>query len=795
MILAETGRVAAAEETQARKETMRRVLLIEDNPGDARLLRDMLNEQTSHNTELNVVECMSDAEKHLARRAVDIILLDLGLPDTQGVGTVQRARATAPSVPLVVLTGWDDEGAALQALQEGAQDYLVKGQIETRTLLRALRYAIERKILEDLRKRTELELGAAKKYMHHLVSESPSVMHAFRIEGKVLTLTWISENVERLLGYTVAEALAPGWWLNGIHEDERARVVAEANEVLAHGQISQEYRFRQKNGAYLWLRAEKRLLRDPAGRPTEVVGSWSDVTVRRTAEQRLLESGQEYRLLFDNNPHAMWVFDAETLAFLAVNDAAIRLYGYSRDEFLRMTIEELHPPRDVQALRAFLATAADRPTVMGESATHCKKDGSTFDVVDASNPIEFRGRRARLVLANDVTEKKGLEAQLAQSQKMEAVGRLAGGVAHDFNNLLGVISGYSGLLLKNLGPLHPGSKRVEQIQKAADGAAGLTRQLLAFSRKQVLQPRILDLNEVVADVEKMLVRVIGEDIRLVATPGPELGQIRADPGQIEQVLMNLAVNSRDAMPKGGGLVLETANIVLDAAYARTHPEIQPGRFVMLAVTDTGEGMDAPTLARIFEPFFTTKEVGKGTGLGLATVFGIVRQSGGSIEVESRPGDGTTFTIYFPRVEEDLSHPSPVAPVAPPPQGTETILLVEDAHQLREMIREILEGAGYTVLAASDPEDALFMIATSEAPVRLVLTDVVMPRMSGPDLARSIRIAKPEVRVLFMSGYTNDAMGRHGVLAAGVQFIQKPFAADALLRKVREAIDETLSRAN
>jgi two-component system cell cycle sensor histidine kinase/response regulator CckA len=504
-----------------------------------------------------------------------------------------------------------------------------------------------------------------------------------------------------------------------------------------------------------------------------LVGAWTDVT--------------EYRLLFDSNPHPMWVFDAETLAFLAVNDAAVRLYGYSRDEFLGMTIKDIRPREEVPALLEYLTTIPDSPSLPATQVKHRKKDGSLLEVAGSSSPIRFHGKRARLVLATDVSERKQLEAQLLQAHKLEAVGRLAGGVAHDFNNLLGVITGYSELLLRDLGPRHPGSQRVKHIQKAAERATGLTRQLLAFSRKQVLQPRILDINEVVADVEKMLRRVIGENIQLVTRPAAGIGRIQADPGQVAQVLMDLAVNARDAMPKGGRLIFETANVALDAAYARAHPEVQAGPFVMLAVSDTGVGMDTQTQAHLFEPFFTTKEQGKGTGLGLATVFGIVQQSGGSISVDSRLGVGTTCRIYFPRVETDLTRP-PSATPAPPPPDRKTIVLVEDAEPLRVMIREILEGAGYAVVEYADPEEALRGVTTRGTPVGLILTDVVMPRLSGPDLARSIQAARPEITVLFMSGYTDEAMGLHGVLGAGTQFIQKPFSADTLLAKVREALN-------
>jgi PAS domain S-box-containing protein len=506
-------------------------------------------------------------------------------------------------------------------------------------------------------------------------------------------------------------------------------------------------------------------------------------------------SEARYRSLMEHANDAILVFSTDSRV-LEANRRAEELLGWPRNEIVGRAYESLFAPEDRAGL------ALDRASLLAERAIRVegrhlvRADAAVIPVDVSASLVRIGEEGVVLSILRDTRERKQAEdehrllsVQLVQAQKMEAVGRLAGGVAHDFNNLLGVITGYSELLQNNLGPGHPGAKRLEQIQRAAERAAGLTRQLLAFSRKQVSESRVLDLNQVVGEVEKMLRRVIGEDIHLVTRLGEDLGRIQADAGQIEQVLMNLAVNARDAMPRGGDLVLATRNVAVGEAEARAHPEVRPGPLVMLEVSDTGEGMDAHTRARIFEPFFTTKEEGKGTGLGLATVFGIVEQSGGCIRCVSQLGAGTTFTLYFPRVEEALSSAPEVPRAAPPTRGTETVLLVEDADSLRVMIREILEGAGYTVLEAADPEQALHRAAALATPIGLLLSDVVLPRISGPDLAQRVRLARPGIKVLFMSGYAQEATGAHGTIGVGTNFIQKPFAADALLLRVREAIDE------
>jgi signal transduction histidine kinase len=388
-------------------------------------------------------------------------------------------------------------------------------------------------------------------------------------------------------------------------------------------------------------------------------------------------------------------------------------------------------------------------------------------------------------------QRKQLEDQLRQTQKMDAVGRLAGGVAHDFNNMLAVILGQAELLLRRGDAPEPAARGLREIRKAAERAANLTRQLLAFSRKQILHPQVLDLNEVVTGIESMLQRLIGEDVRLVTALKPEVGRVKADPGQIDQVILNLAINARDAMPGGGTLTIETDRVELDDAYARLHEGAAPGRYGMLAVTDTGVGMDAATLKRVFEPFFTTKELGHGTGLGLATVYGIVKQSGGFVWVYSEPRHGTTFKVFLPQV--DVPAPEPGQEVRRPVGGTETILVVEDEELLRDVLEDMLRESGYTVLAAAGPEDAVERVRNGLR-VDLVLTDVVMPGMNGRELAERIQSLSPESKVLFMSGYTDDAVLRLGILDAHLPLLHKPFGLETLLDKVREALGPVVSGA-
>jgi PAS domain S-box-containing protein len=508
---------------------------------------------------------------------------------------------------------------------------------------------------------------------------------------------------------------------------------------------------------------------------------------RRHAEERLRQSETKYRLLFEDNPEPIWVFDSETLRFLAVNDAAIHRYGWTREEFLAMSILDIRPPADQEEIRKRTRHPLAGPELR-TGHRHCRKDGTIFDVEVMVDSTEFEGRPARLAMVRDISERKRLEGQLQQAQRLEAVGRLAGGVAHDFNNLLTAMMGYSDLLMETLAPTDERRDDLEEIRKATRRAAALTHQLLAYSRQQVLQPRIIDLNTVVHNTLRLLHRLIGENIILEPRLESKLGSVLADPAQLEQVIVNLAVNARDAMPGGGRLVIATRNLTLSAADLADRPLVAPGRYVQLTVEDSGTGMNEETAARLFEPFFTTKGPGKGTGLGLATVYGIVQQSGGIIEVKSTPGQGSTFTTLLPYVDAPPEASHATVPPISPPTGSETILLVEDEPALRAIARRALERRGYRVLEASDGEMALALATAHPERIDLLLTDVVMPRLSGREIADALTVSRKDLKVLYMSGYTDDAIVQHGVLDPTLAFLQKPFTPDLLTQKVREVLD-------
>jgi PAS domain S-box-containing protein len=608
---------------------------------------------------------------------------------------------------------------------------------------------------------------------------------------------WIEVNPAlcRLVGYTRDELLERTF-VDITHAEDLPGDIEGQRRLLA-GEIEvdeREKRYLHKHGHEVWALRTLSLVRDQAGKPLHFIVQILDITERKQVDAALRESEERHRMLFRRNPLPMWVVEAETLAVLAANDAAVEHYGYSREEFADMSLRDLWPAEEASQLAGVCAAPGSGRNHVGPHR-HRKKDGTQIRVEVISDDAWSGGRPARLVLVLDVTDKeraqenlRGAEAQLRQSQKMEAVGRLAGGIAHDFNNVLTVVKSFSEFLLEDLEEADPRRADVQEIAKAADRAAGMTRRLLAFSRRQVLQPRPLDLNGVIGGMERMLQRLIGDDVRIVTSLDRALLPVQADPGSIEQVILNLVVNARDAMPNGGTLTIDTHNARLDRPDANW--AIQPGPYAMLSIRDTGHGMDAATQARVFEPFFTTKGMGEGTGLGLAMVYGIIKQSCGHVWVSSKQDQGTTFTIYLPQViaveEAPVAKPATTSAAA---GGGETILLVDDEEALRSAARRALVRAGYRVIPAVDGSDALRLyMEHTGTPFALVVTDVVMPGLGGRELVGRLKIMSPSLRVLFVSGYTEEGVRKQGVLQPGTEFLEKPFTPDKLLRKIREILD-------
>ncbi|NQU15194.1 MAG: PAS domain S-box protein [Desulfobacteraceae bacterium] len=519
---------------------------------------------------------------------------------------------------------------------------------------------------------------------------------------------------------------------------------------------------------------------------------------KQKVSKALQESEEKYRTILRDMEEGYYEVDLAG-NFLFFNDTMPEFGGYSRDEFMGTNYRDFTDEKTAKEVyRVYSQVYTKRTALKGFEWKMIRSDGTEMYVENSiflnmdskGNPMGFRGiMRDVTQRKNAEEEKRKLEAQFLHSQKMEAVGRLAGGIAHDFNNLLTTIIGYSSLMMMRMGKDNPLYGDVGQIKRSGERGADLIRQLLAFSRRQIIQPVVLDLNSVIRDIEKMLRHLIGEDIEVMTTPGPDLWKVGLDPGQIEQVIMNLAVNAKDAMPLGGKLTIETVNVDLDDGYARNHGiELTPGPHVMFAISDTGTGMDKESQSHIFEPFFTTKETGKGTGLGLSTVYGIVKQNHGFIWVYSEPGKGTTFKLYFPRAEKgEIKRRKKASAIRA--RGSETILVVEDDQSVRELAANLLSDYGYTVLQAGTGQEALDVLSEHEGEVHLLLIDVVLPGMSGRALAEGLTSRFPHTKVLYMSGYTENVIVHHGVLEKGIEFIQKPFSPESLARKVREVLDE------
>jgi PAS domain S-box-containing protein len=639
------------------------------------------------------------------------------------------------------------------------------------------------------RKQSERALRASEARYRVLFEENLAGILCTTFDGDVLDC---NEAFARMLGYgSSAEACSIKSTQFYFRAADRDEMLARLRKQKALTQ--QEICFRRKDGSPVWILANINLLEstDLAGTPT-IVGTTVDISERKQSKEALRESQQRFAAFMRHLPGVAFMKNRQG-QYVFYNEAAQGLFHLDPDDFLGKTDHDVWPAEyanrfvanDLEVTRSKRLAENVEPIPHKHAVHHWLI--YRFPILDENDEVQFIGG-----VGIDITERRQLEDQLRQSQKMEAVGRLAGGVAHDFNNLLTVISGYGHMILRDLPGEDPLHACVEEVLKAASRATSLTNQLLAFSRRQVIQPKVLDLNALVANMDRMLRRVIGEHIELETVLSPGLGSVRADAGQLEQVIINLAVNARDAMSEGGKLSIRTGNVEV-ARSSRLHADVRPGSYVKLTVADTGKGMDAEIMVHLFEPFYTSKETGKGTGLGLSTVYGIIKQSGGEVVVESNPGRGATFTIYLPRITEPaLSAPSHEAEPAIR-AGTETILLVEDELGVRQLVCEMLQRLGYQILQAGGGAEALQLFEQHKGSIDLLITDVIMPQMSGRELAQRLKLVQPSLKVLYISGYTDDMLAHHGVLESNVFLLQKPFAPDELAKKLREVLDAPATR--
>lgn len=809
---------------------MKRVLIVDDQPANLYLLRALLHGHGFIVEEApNGAEALADAR----RNPPDLIISDLLMPVLDGYSLLRHWRADhrLKALPFIVFTATytapRDERLAMalgadaflikpaepEAIMACVEDILLRqaeGRLPSaaappqseRALLEEyntiLLDKLEKKILEaeqinrELRaeimerKRAQEELRVREERFRATFEQAAVGIAHVGLDGRFL---WMNDRLCTMSLYTRDELLE--MTIRDITAPDHLAESDEARRSMLQGRTASyasEKRYLRKDGTAFWGNLVATLTHKPSGEPDHFISVIADITDRKQVEAELRLRDRAIQVV----SQGILISDATQPDNPVIYASAgfERLTGYAPEEIIGRNCRFLQgadtDPQAITTLRE--AIAAGRSCAV-EIRNH-RKDGTAFWNALSLNPLhDEHGTLAYFVgVQNDVTQRRSLEEELRQAQKMEAIGQLAGGVAHDFNNHLTVIGGYSEQLLTL--PHLPDSLRepIQAIAEAGEKAASLTRQLLSFSRQSILQPQVLDLNAVVAETAKLLRRLISESVLFSAVLGANISRVKVDPVQLDQVLMNLAVNARDAMPLGGRLTLETANVLLGEEYAATHLDCAPGPYVMLSMSDTGCGMTPEVQARIFEPFFTTKDVGKGTGLGLATVFGIVRQSNGCIHVYSEPGLGTTFKIYLPAVDEPAARAYEAPAEAAAAGGTETILLVEDDEGVRGLTLRALEMRGYKVLTAADGSQALRVLDTYPQTIDLILTDVVMPNISGPELIRQSRDRFPGMKALFMSGYTDDAVVRHGLLDASVAFIQKPYRPRMLAQKVREVLD-------
>ena len=754
--------------------------MVDDSEDDIALLRHVLAralpESPVHLVHANAIR---PALEQLQHPAYDVVFLDYQLGPETGLDLLRELRARGVETPVILLTGHGDEQVAVQAMRNGACDYLSKSRLDASTLQRSLRFALSLGEQHRRVKQAQAELRAREQHFRALVENAFDTTLLMNGEG---VIRWVSTSCARVLGVGAERLLgSSGFDLLNSGDPRLARAIWE--ELLLHPGEPRQILFHHRNGGLREIEGvATNWLNDPA--VGAVVFNLRDVTERRRAEETL----RKLSSAVEQSADTVIITDGEG-KIEYVNPAFEKLTGYSREEVVGQNPRLLKSGQEDARFYQELWGTIVRGEVYRGVLINRKKNGELYHAEKTITPVRDAAGRIIHFISNDrdITERRKLEEQLLQVQKMDAVGQLAGGVAHDFNNLLMVISSYAELLMDALQAESPLRHHGEEILKAARRAAALTRQLLTFSRKQVQTLRVLELNAVLRDICQTLPRLIGEDVQLTLKLDEGLWAIKADPVQVEQIVMNLATNARDAMPHGGQLSIETRNLELDEAYCRIHPEAARGEHVLLAVSDSGNGIEPAILPHIFEPFFTTKEKGKGTGLGLATVYGIVKQSGGHVTVHSQPAAGTSFKVFLPRAPLAEGQKESASRDRQQLRGQETLLLVEDEEAVREAEREYLEQHGYTVLAAPDGPAALELVAKCDRDIQLLVTDVVMPRMSGSQLADQLVAQRPGLKVLYVSGYAESTVMQHGLAELGSRFLHKPFTLKALAGKVREVL--------
>ena len=801
------------------------VLLIEDNEDDAVLIRDVLSRQGGEPITVDWADRLDTGLAQLAHGPFDAILADLSLPDNHGLDIVSTLRRHRRDAPVIVLTGLDDAAVAERALRHGAQDYWVKSRLSPDGLTRAIRYAIERH-------QAELALRRSEERFHLACRATRDAIWDWEIDTD--TLTW-NDTYRSVFGHSLPEKdNRMATWPERIHPEERAGVLAGLHAAIQSAATiwTAEFRFLRTDGTYAYALNRGYIVRSDDGVPRRMIGAMIDMS-----ERRQLDRQRAAQL-------AVTIALDESVSLGEAMPALLRVIGELKDwVFGSLWLVDTHKKVlrvdatwHSSSINADALTAAYRMTCLrpgiGLAGQTWKaalplilvdiSEDATFPIASMAQQAGLRGACAfpiyrgqdimgvlefhtqevlraddeqRQMLADlgakisQLLHRKDLERQLRQSQKMEALGRMASGIAHDFNNLLTVINSWSALLLEHASVEEKWKRGLTHIKEAGDKAAGLTRQLLAFTRQQVVEQQVMSLNERVMSIVELMQRVIGEDIHLVVNLDPHLWQVKADAGQIEQVIMNLVVNARDAMPQGGRLELMSQNVRIEETDS-ARQELRPGSYAVLTVRDSGCGMDEETLAHIFEPFFTTKERGKGTGLGLSTVYGIIKQSGGYITVESEPNSGTTFTIYLPQLVAGPPDPRSEPVVAPLLRGSETVLLVEDDEMVLVLAQVVLEAQHYRVLPARNAEQAIELVRHHAQEIDVVLTDTVMPGMGGPALAERLLQLRPGLRVIVTSGYAGRGQEFIQSLGSQAAFLQKPYTPDMLTKKLREVLDSS-----